>query len=88
MSTFSSAHQAAFDCLLSGVFVLLFVSPLPGQKAPVAAAVAKGSTSTSILLTVENEVQVALGKGAWLSGKVGQALNYGDRVRTGEYSRG
>ena len=70
-----------------GVFVLLFVSPLPGQKAPVAAAVAKGSTSTSILLTVENEVQVALGKGAWLSGKVGQALNYGDRVRTGEYSR-
>ncbi len=42
---------------------------------------------SSVLLTIENTVEVEIGKKPWVNGKVGQPLNYGNRVRTGEYSR-
>ena len=41
----------------------------------------------SVIETVENVVEVAAGKGAWIGAMAEHRLNYGSRIRTGEFSR-
>ena len=68
--------------LLRYVIVLgcgLSCIPVPGTLA--------AESSTSILIAIENEVEVSIKSARWIPAKTGQKLNYGDRVRTGEYSR-
>ena len=46
-----------------------------------------GQKENSIILSCENQVNFSVKQGPWIKAQVGQKLNYGDRVRTGEFSR-
>ncbi len=46
-----------------------------------------GQKENSIILSCENQVNFSVKQGPWIRAQVGQKLNYGDRVRTGEFSR-
>ncbi len=74
-----NSGKPIFGLAISIILLLAPVLSAQGAKVP--------KNSDSVLLTVENKVQVAIGKGPWLTGKAGQPLNFGNRVRTGEYSR-
>jgi hypothetical protein len=50
-------------------------------------AAASASAQTATLLGKENVVSVARGSGGWTAASVGQTLEVGDRLRTGEESR-
>ena len=67
-------YVIVFACGLSSI-------PLPGISA------AENESSKSILIAIENEVEVSIKSTRWISAKKGQKLDYGDRVRTGEFSR-
>lgn len=46
-----------------------------------------GQKESSVIVSIENQVDFSVKEGPWIKGQVGQKLNYGDRVRTGEFSR-
>jgi len=46
-----------------------------------------GEKENSVIVSIENQVDFAVKEGPWINAQVGQNLNYGDRVRTGEFSR-